>query len=129
MKKQNFSRKREAILKTVCNTDTHPTAEWICQSLKSDFPDLSLGTVYRNLAQLKMKGAIQSIGVIEGQERFDGNILLHMHFVCNHCGHIYDLPEIEEDGMREKIEQQYGFSVKFEQRIFYGTCKNCIVKV
>ena len=47
---QKKSRKRDAILACVCSTDTHPTAEWVYTQLKPDIPDLSLGTVYRNLA-------------------------------------------------------------------------------
>ena len=50
VRKQNFSRKRQAILEVLRSTKIHPTAEWVHQTLKSDYPDLSLGTVYRNLA-------------------------------------------------------------------------------
>ena len=50
-KRQNFSRKREAILMTIRNATIHPTAEWVYQQLKPQYPDLSLGTVYRNIAQ------------------------------------------------------------------------------
>ena len=49
-KKQNFSKKRQAILEVIRGTDIHPTAEWVYQTLKSEYPDLSLGTVYRNIA-------------------------------------------------------------------------------
>ena len=47
--RENFSRKREAIYQTVCDTKVHPTAEWVYEALKPVYPDLSLGTVYRNL--------------------------------------------------------------------------------
>ena len=50
---QKKSRKRDAILACVCSTDTHPTAEWVYTQLKPDIPDLSLGTVYRNLAMFR----------------------------------------------------------------------------
>ena len=52
-KRQNYSRKREAILSAICSTDIHPTADWIYQKLKPIYPDLSLGTVYRNIARFK----------------------------------------------------------------------------
>ena len=44
-----YSRKREAILNAIQSTDCHPSAEWVYQTLKPTHPDLSLGTVYRNL--------------------------------------------------------------------------------
>ena len=53
---QKKSRKRDAILACVCSTDTHPTAEWVYTQLKPDIPDLSLGTVYRNLAMFRREG-------------------------------------------------------------------------
>lgn len=68
-KRQNYSRKREAILSAICSTDIHPTADWIYQKLKPIYPDLSLGTVYRNIARFKEDGLIISVGVVEGQER------------------------------------------------------------
>ena len=86
-KRQNYSRKREAILDTLRSTKTHPTAEWVYLQLKSQYPDLSLGTVYRNLSQFKEDGTIVSLGVVNGQEHFDGDISPHSHFICSHCGH------------------------------------------
>ena len=53
---QKKSRKRDAILACVCSTDTHPTAEWVYTQLKPDIPDLSLGTVYRNLGDVPARG-------------------------------------------------------------------------
>ena len=92
--KQRFSKKREAIYRCLCGTQTPPTADWVYQQLRPDFPDLSLGTVYRNLAQLKDAGLIQSLGVVNGQERFDGNVSPHTHFVCTQCGAVLDLMEL-----------------------------------
>ena len=67
MKRENFSRKREAILQKIRGSHIHPTAEWVYQELKNEYPDLSLGTVYRNLTRFKEDGTIRSLGVINGQ--------------------------------------------------------------
>lgn len=66
-----YSKKREAILAAIQGTSCHPSAEWIYQQLKPSHPDLSLGTVYRNLIFFQERGDIRSVGVIQGQERFD----------------------------------------------------------
>ena len=50
---QRFSKKRQAIYDCLAGTTSHPTADWIYHQLHADYPDLSLGTVYRNLTQLK----------------------------------------------------------------------------
>ena len=59
--KRNFSSKRNAIYNVLLNTDTHPSARWVYEQLKPDFPDLSLGTVYRNISLFKNEGTIISV--------------------------------------------------------------------
>ena len=122
-----YSKKREAILNVICSTDCHPSAEWVYQQLKPSHPDLSLGTVYRNLVFFQQRGDIQSVGVVNGQERFDGNISRHSHFVCNCCGSVSDLHGINLDAtLDEAVSRQYGFEVKHHELTFYGTCKTCM---
>ena len=53
-----YSKKREAILEAMRSTLEHPSAEWIYAKLKPEFPDLSLGTVYRNLAFFRAVGLL-----------------------------------------------------------------------
>ena len=79
------SRKRDAILACVRATTCHPSAEWVYQRLKPTIPDLSLGTVYRNLSMFKDEGLVISVGTVGGLERFDGNTKPHTHFVCTRC--------------------------------------------
>ena len=113
VRKQNFSRKRQAILEALRNTKIHPTAEWVHQTLKNDYPDLSLGTVYRNLSQFKEDGIILSMGVINGQERFDANVSPHSHFICNCCGAVIDIEETFENAEAAKqVNNKYGFAVE-----------------
>ena len=92
MAMQKKSRKRDAILACVCSTDTHPTAEWVYTQLKPEIPDLSLGTVYRNLAMFRREGIIGSAGVVNGLERYDrvtcgcpSTCELTFTGVCNDC--------------------------------------------
>ena len=109
---KKFSRKREAILTCLHGTTCHPTAEWVYQQLKPQFPDLSLGTVYRNLAAFKAEGVIDSVGVVNGLERYDGNTIPHAHIVCESCGALLDAAEqtvvrIKKGADGAPIEQQF----------------------
>ena len=83
--KRNFSAKREAIYKLLVSAKNHPTAEWVYESLKPEIPDLSLGTVYRNISVFREMGLIKSIGIFNGQERFDADMSQHSHFICTEC--------------------------------------------
>ena len=92
---RKHSKKRDAILNCLRETDAHPSAEWVYSRLKPQIPDLSLGTVYRNLALFKETGEAISLGTVMGLERFDGRTDPHIHFVCTRCGRILDLPGIQ----------------------------------
>ena len=87
-------RKRNAILACVRCTDIHPSADWVHAQLKTEYPDISLGTVYRNLSLFKQQGLIASLGTVNGIERFDGNTDPHVHFICTVCDSVTDLPQM-----------------------------------
>ena len=71
---RKHSKKRDAILNCLRETDAHPSAEWVYSRLKPQIPDLSLGTVYRNLALFKETGEAISLGTVMGLERFDPEV-------------------------------------------------------
>ena len=79
---KNYSRQREVILNVIRSTNTHPTASWIYNKSREQLPNISLGTVYRNLSGLVQSGDILSINVGDGQEHYDGDISAHLHLHC-----------------------------------------------
>lgn len=120
------SKKRDAILHLMRTTKCHPSADWIYQQLKDDYPNLSLGTVYRNLNQLSEQHIIRRVGVINGQERFDSDTYPHAHFVCNCCGSVTDLPDYPpSEGYVQSLSEQYGFYVEGHEFNLRGLCKDC----
>ena len=121
---ERFSEKREAILKCLQETDSHPTAEWLYQRLKPKYPGLSLGTVYRNLCQLKEAGLVLSMGVQAGEEHYDGNVLPHPHVVCTRCGKVVDLdPALPLEEIFTQAQASSGFKV-ISARLM-GLCPEC----
>ena len=126
---QRFSQQRERIYQTVLESRAHPTAEMVYQQLKPEMPRLSLGTVYRNLLFFQQNGTIQSVGVVNGQERFDAVTTPHSHFVCTSCGAVIDLHRIPMDlALTAAVREQYGFEVQRHELTFYGRCQNCMQK-
>ena len=120
------SRKREAILDCLRQTDVHPSAEWVYRRLKPRIPDLSLATVYRNLALFKQEGLICSLGVVQGLERFDGDTSPHVHFICTGCGRILDLPGLQLPAeLASQAVQITGGQVTGASLRFYGVCRHC----
>jgi len=121
---RKHSKKRDAILECIRATDTHPNAEWIYAQLKPQIPDLSLGTVYRNLALLKQEGVIGTMGVVNGMERFERDTHPHAHFICSSCSSVIDVFEVDPpQGLCDQV--QCG-SVKECVLTFTGICNNCV---
>lgn len=89
------SRKRTAVLGALAATKEHPSVDELYRQLKPDYPELSLGTVYRNLSVLQEEGLAQCVAHVAGQDRFDGRTDPHAHFICRRCGRVMDmeLPE------------------------------------
>ena len=86
----HYSRQREAIKKIVKNTNCHPTADWIFIQTKKNIPNISLGTIYRNLKRLVEEGEINTI--YDGNiTRYDWNIESHDHLKCTECGDLIDV--------------------------------------
>ena len=128
-KKRNYSKKREAILKALRSTTSHPTAEWVYRTLKPEYPDLSLGTVYRNLTQFKNDGVIVSLGTVNGQERYDGNIKPHTHFVCSNCHAVLDVPgDFISEGQVEETAREMGVRIDSSDVMLRGLCGECLKK-
>lgn len=123
---KNYSRQREAILNVLQSTDTHPTANWIYERVKEQIPNISLGTVYRNLSALAQNGDILSINVGDGFEHFDGDTKTHAHLSCKCCKTIIDAP-LSEDTVSE-IAFKYGFTPDRAVYIAYGICDSCMKK-
>jgi Fur family peroxide stress response transcriptional regulator len=123
---QRYSKKREAILCALRGTTEHPSAETIYSRLKPQHPDLSLGTVYRNLSFFIEHGDIISVGTVNGQERYDGNPVPHVHFICEECGRVIDvgIPDILE-GLYESVEKAAGVRVTGHSAVFTGLCGAC----
>ena len=122
-----YSKKREAILNAIQGTSCHPSAVWVYQQLKPRHPNLSLGTVYRNLAFFQEHGLVRSVGVVRGQERFDAITAPHSHFICNRCGRVLDLPDVRpETGLEQAVSAQYGFTVEHCELTFHGLCSSCL---
>ena len=119
-----YSKQRELVLNTIRSSTVHPTAEMIYDSLKKDNPELSLGTVYRNLAQLTRHGMICRIGMPDSGDRYDANTMDHSHLVCQSCGKIVDIP-LDKHAILNRAESESGCSVYDCETIFRGLCREC----
>ena len=122
-------RKRNAILACLQGTTSHPSAEMVHQMLQKEHPDISLATVYRNLARFKSQGLVSSVATVRGVERFDAMTHPHVHFICCSCDAVMDLPRMEiPESLRAEAEEISGCHVQDCRLTFTGLCDKCAKK-
>lgn len=125
---RKHSKKREAMRQVIGATTTHPSANWVYETIRREYPEveISLPTVYRNLSQLLEDGHVMSLGVIQGEERYDGNVAPHPHLICEHCGAVIDIPFHTQMLSRFKKEATPAtYEIDYRKTVFYGICGTC----
>lgn len=126
MIKERNTRQKAVILSAVQGTKTHPTAEQVHAMIADEMPNLSLGTVYRNLNRLAEIGTIRRISVTNSPDRFDGDLTPHHHVCCTQCGKFCDFFDMEYNNDLDKlIEAKTKFSSVRHETVFYGKCEDC----
>ena len=123
-----FSRQREGILKFLDGRTDHPTAETIFEGVRREMPNISLGTVYRNLTQLSDMGRIRRLSGDGKCDRFDPNISPHYHFICDTCGSVEDIPMTSMDSLNQLAQAYLGGKVLSHSLLFHGVCSGCLQK-
>ncbi|MDR3120405.1 MAG: transcriptional repressor [Clostridiales bacterium] len=120
-----YSKQREAILALLEGTKDHPTAETVYAGIRSQMPNISLGTVYRNLAVLAGNGRIAKIRSRDETLRFDANTRDHYHWQCRVCGKVQDLPMAVETSLNAAAERACDAKIERHDLCFIGVCKSC----
>lgn len=119
------SRQRDSIKEFLSGRTDHPTADTIHTNLRQVFPNISLGTVYRNLSLLSDMGEILKISPGNGPDRFDGNTSPHHHFICSKCQSVIDLDMESIDSIVDMAERNFDGKIESYVTHFFGVCGNC----
>ena len=120
------SRQREMIKSFLMTRKDHPTADIVYMNVRQQKPNISLGTVYRNLTLLADIGEIQRLRVGDGVDHFDADTSLHYHFVCTKCGCVEDLDMDSIEEINEAASARFDGQIDGHVTYFYGTCGNCL---
>lgn len=126
MPRMKYSRQRELIKEYLASTTSHPTADKVYDEIRKAIPNISLGTVYRNLNQLAEAGEILKISCGDSCDHFDGNPLPHYHFICRKCGSVLDLEMESIDFINISANKAFEGSIEGSVTYFYGLCPLCV---
>lgn len=116
---------REAILEFLKCTGSHPTADIIYGEVRKLVPNISKGTVYRNLRVLQEMGQIKELNLEGELSRYEAACGNHYHFRCNNCGCVLDINEPIHNELEERIARRTGFQITSHHIEFRGLCVDC----
>lgn len=122
------SKQRDSIMEFLRERKDHPTADIVYTNVRKTFPNISLGTVYRNLTLLADIGEIARIRVGDGVDHFDADTSLHYHFICKECNSVIDLDMENMAEMNETANRNFDGLIEGHITYFYGKCGNCSIK-
>ncbi len=120
-----YSRQRQEIKNFLMSRKDHPTADVVYMNVRQQYPNISLGTVYRNLTLLADMGEITRLHLGDGVDHFDADTSPHYHFVCSKCGQVMDLHMNNIDSIVDIAGMNFNGEIQGHITYFYGICGNC----
>ena len=116
---------KQAILRSVMDSRSHPTAEDVYQEVQKNLPNIGFATVYRNLAALAKEGKIKEVQFIDKKKRYEGNTHQHQHFICTDCARIIDMELTALLNIQEAVDKIQCHDVKDYNLELVGICASC----
>lgn len=125
MMNKRITIQRSLVLEAVRALKSHATAEEIYDVLVKKHPNISRGTVYRNLNLLSDLGEIRKMEMPSGADRFDHECHEHYHARCIKCGRVFDVEMTFIADLEKNIQDTHGFAFTGHDIIFKGICLAC----
>ena len=123
-KQPRKTKQLEVVWEAIKDDTSHPTADQVYAKVRERFPNVSLGTVYRNLQKLVADEKLQVL-MIGRAQHFDPLVKRHQHFICEKCGRVFDVLVDTRNEIKPAKLPHAGFKVTSHQLAFYGACKDC----
>jgi len=120
-----LTRQRVAIYTALAETTSHPTADDLYRTVKSQHPSISRNTVYYTLGVLRQAGLVQEVNVGHDVARFDANVMVHHHLICLGCRRIRDVVDEGLNQLAVSDGQARGFHILGHRVEFHGYCTGC----
>ena len=124
-KRLRHSPQRDRIYEYLIQSTDHPSAEMIYSALRTQIPNLSMGTVYRNLRLLEELGKVRRVTSFQGTERYDAICSDHVHFLCGSCGLLRDVENTHTEEIRAALSLEEGYQIGKLDLTITGTCPDC----
>jgi Fur family peroxide stress response transcriptional regulator len=116
---------RVAIYRALIQSDQHPTADMMFQTVRNEYPNISFDTVNRTLLTFAGIGLVDVVEVFGGPKRFDPDVADHHHLHCTGCGRIIDFRNERYAHLEVPAEIARKFTVISKRVVLKGLCEAC----
>ena len=117
---------RQLVIAAVRFLANHPTAEEVYDRITMEYPDISKGTVYRNLNSLVESGLLGKVSMPSGADRFDHILSKHYHIKCIHCGNFMNVEDLDYfHDLDQKVGAVTSYKMEHHDIVFNGLCPEC----
>ena len=106
---------RQLVISAVRSLSNHPTAEEVYNRIVLDYPDISKGTVYRNLNSLVDSGLLHRVSVPSSADRYDHMLTKHYHVQCVKCHRFMNVDDLD-------------YRMENHNIVFQGVCPECQIE-
>ena len=120
-----YTIQRSLVLEAVKGSGRHVTADEVYERISKEHPDISRGTVYRNLNLLSDIGEIRKVEMPGGAALFDRVCHDHYHAKCIKCGRVFDVAMEYIPDLESNIKDTQGFVFTGHDIIFKCLCREC----
>ncbi len=121
-----YTTQRAAVYETLYAASSHPTADEIFSSVRSQIPDISLATVYKALEAFVSCGIATKLTMGDGPAKYDGRMDDHDHIRCVSCGCVTDIDQASTPDWLRTVSLRTDFEVLGYRLELVGTCPDCL---
>lgn len=117
---------KQAILDVLSAHPQMLTAEEVYGRVRERYPNVSLGTVYRNLQNFSRQGCVRRTLLADGKARFEmAGAVHHHHLICLACGLAAEVPWCPVGPEVAAFMLAQDFEPVNHQFEIYGYCQRC----
>ncbi len=117
------TKQKQAIYEVLCSLD-HPSATEVYERIRTQFPTISRGTVFRVLGGFAESGKIRKLQLADTDDRYDPTLAPHYHARCRGCGRVIDVVSPQAEAVLRGVRVG-GFTVDGAEVEFFGLCDDC----
>ena len=102
----------------------HLNIDELYKSLKTNFPSISLATVYKNINLMLEKNFLSEVPLQNKKNVFELIKKEHSHVVCLKCDEILDIA-VDTQKLFDEVSQKSHFQLQTSSIVFNGVCAKC----